>query len=381
MPGKTSETVQLCQDLIRRPSVTPDDQGCQDKIAELLSSAGFRIEHMPFSEVNNLWARIGTSAPLLVLAGHTDVVPTGDEAHWSAPPFSATIHDGILYGRGAADMKGSVAAMTIAALKFVKENPDFKGSLALLLTSDEEGPAVDGTAKVVDALKARDEQIDYCLVGEPTCQDTLGDVIKNGRRGSLGCRMEIAGKQGHVAYPHLADNPIHRASVFLNELVSIEWDTGDDNFPPTTLQVSNFNAGTGASNVIPGEASIDFNVRYNPASSAATVQSRVEKLVEQHDLDAKLNWRNSASPFVTEAGSMTDAMRQSIKEITGIEAQLETGGGTSDGRFLATTGAQVIEFGPLNATIHAIDECVSCTDLDRVTEIYQRLMTLLLTDK
>ena len=378
MTTGVSDTVALCRDLVQRPSVTPADEGCQALLASMLEKAGFTIESMPFGDVTNLWARRGTAAPLMVLAGHTDVVPTGDESHWDVPPFSATIIDDMLIGRGAADMKGSVAAMVIAAIRFVEQQPDFDGSLALLLTSDEEGPAVDGTAKVVDALEARSEKIDLCLVGEPTSRDTLGDVIKNGRRGSLGCHLEINGKQGHVAYPHLADNPIHRAADLISELIAIEWDHGDEHFPPTTLQISNLNAGTGASNVIPGVATLDFNARYNPVSPAQAIQERVEALVDKHDLDASITWRMSAKPFITRVGPMTNAMREAIREVTGVEAALETTGGTSDGRFLATTGAEVIEFGPLNATIHATNECVSCTDLDRLTDIYEHLLTHLL---
>ncbi|MBX2837222.1 MAG: succinyl-diaminopimelate desuccinylase [Gammaproteobacteria bacterium] len=373
-----SDTVALCQELVRRPSVTPDDQGCQPLIANKLKALGFQLEYMPFGDVTNLWARLGNQTPLFVFAGHTDVVPTGDEALWSVPPFSAELRDDMLIGRGAADMKGSVAAMTIAAKRFVEAHPTFKGSLAFLLTSDEEGPAIDGTAKVVDTLVNRQEQIDYCLVGEPTSENQLGDVIKNGRRGSLGCRLEIQGKQGHVAYPHLAENPIHRAAGFLADLVAIEWDEGDEHFPPTTLQISNMHAGTGATNVIPGVAKVDFNARFNPASPVSDIQSRVEALIEKHDLDANLQWRTSAQPFITEAGSLTNAMRSAIKKITGMDAALETSGGVSDGRFIAPTGAQVIEFGPLNDTIHAVNECVSCRDLDQLTDIYEELLVHLL---
>lgn len=373
-----SNTVELCRALVQRPSVTPLDAGCQQLVAERLQALGFTLEPMPFGDVSNLWARFGNTAPLLVFAGHTDVVPTGDEAHWSVPPFSASIVDGHIVGRGAADMKGSVAAMVTAAERFLARTKTLKGSFAFLITGDEEGPAVDGTARVIDTLVGRQETIDYCLVGEPTSTAKLGDTIKHGRRGSLGVRMRIRGVQGHVAYPHLADNPVHRAVPMLTELVAIEWDQGNQHFPPTTLQISNMQAGTSASNVIPGELIVDFNLRYNTETSVATVQQRVQALVRKHALDAQLDWRMSAMPFITDAGSLTDAMQNAIKSVTGIRAALETSGGTSDGRFIAPTGAQVIEFGPLNATIHQIDERVSCDDLDSLSSIYEHLLEQLL---
>ena len=375
-----SDTVELCRALVQRPSVTPLDAGCQQLLAERLQALGFTLEPMQFGDVSNLWARLGNTAPLLVFAGHTDVVPTGDEAHWSVPPFSASIVNGHIVGRGAADMKGSIAAMLTAAERFIARTKTLNGSFAFLITGDEEGPAVDGTARVVNALVDRREIIDYCLVGEPTSTTTLGDTIKHGRRGSLGARMRIRGVQGHVAYPHLADNPVHRTVPMLTELVAIEWDQGNQHFPPTTLQISNMQAGTGASNVIPGELIVDFNLRYNTETSVDTMQQRVQALVRKHALDAQLDWRMSAEPFLTDAGSLTDAMQTAIKAVTGIHAALETGGGTSDGRFIAPTGAQVLEFGPLNASIHQVDERVSCDDLDSLSSIYEHLLEQLLGD-
>jgi len=297
-----------------------------------------------------------------MFAGHTDVVPTGDETDWSHPPFSADIADGYLYGRGAADMKGSVAAMITAVERFVQSGQTINGSIAVLLTSDEEGPAVDGTRQVVDALDARKELMDYCIVGEPTSGKTLGDTIKN----------------GSVAYPHLADNPAHKSFKLLDELVSIEWDKGDEHFPPTTLQISNINAGTGAGNVIPGTMSVDFNLRYSPATTITQIQNRISELIEQHKLDASIDWHDSAHPFLTPTGSLTDAMRQAVTSVVNVEAQLDTGGGTSDGRFIAKTCPQVIEFGPLNATIHQTDERISCKDIDSLSTIYENLLGIIL---
>ncbi len=372
-----SDSIDLLQSLVSKPSVTPDDAGCQKLIAERLSAAGFGIESMRFGEVDNLWARYGTDAPLLVLAGHTDVVPPGDESHWTTPPFEPTIRDGHLFARGAADMKGSVAAMVTACERFVAAN-ELNGSIAVLLTSDEEGPAVDGTAKVVEALHQRNETIDYCVVGEPTSQDSFGDNIKNGRRGSLSAKLVIEGVQGHVAYPHLADNPVHKALSMLDELVNIQWDKGDDNFPATSLQISNVAAGTGAGNVIPGEFTIDFNLRYSTATSVGDVQTRVNALLNKHGLSARINWHESAAPFITKPGSLTEAMRSAIKIISGADAALGTGGGTSDGRFLARTCKQVIEFGPLNTTIHQVDECIKISDIDTLSQIYEQLLVELL---
>lgn len=376
-----SQTIELLIDLVKRPSVTPADHGCQELIAQRLTAKGFSTESMRHGDVDNLWARLGTSQPLFVFAGHTDVVPTGDENEWSSPPFAADIRDGHLYGRGAADMKGSVAAMVTAVERFVESGQEINGSIALLLTSDEEGPAVNGTRKVVDALDARNEPMDYCLVGEPTSTDTLGDTIKNGRRGSLSAKLIVQGKQGHVAYPHLADNPAHKSFKFLDELVTIEWDKGDENFPPTTLQISNINAGTGAGNVIPGTLSVDFNLRYSPATTIPQIQSTVDTLIQKHELQCTIEWNDSAHPFLTPTGSLTDAMRAAVTSVVNAEAQLNTGGGTSDGRFIAKTCPQVIEFGPLNATIHQTDERISCKDIDSLSTIYENLLGIILSNQ
>ncbi len=372
-----SDTIELLADLVSRASVTPQDEGCQDLIAARLAKLGFNIETMQYGEVKNLWARHGTKAPLLVFAGHTDVVPTGDLDKWTTPPFDPTIRDGHLYGRGAADMKGGVAAMVTALERHLSENA-INGSVALLLTSDEEGPAIDGIAKVVDALDARDEKMDFCVLGEPTSQSTLGDTIKNGRRGSLSAKLTVKGIQGHVAYPHLADNPVHKAFALLQELVNVEWDSGDDNFPATTLQISNAHAGTGASNVIPGEFIVDFNLRYSPATTVEHVKRTVAELISKHALSADISWHESAAPFITQPGSLTSAMRSAVKMVTSMDAQLDTGGGTSDGRFIAKTCDQVIEFGPLNATIHQINECINISDIDALSKIYERLLIELL---
>lgn len=378
-----SNTIELLVDLVQRPSVTPEDHGCQQLIADRLQPLGFNIEAMRHEDVDNMWARLGTEQPLFVFAGHTDVVPTGDHEQWSSPPFSADIRDGVLYGRGAADMKGSVAAMVTAVERFVESGQPIHGSIALLLTSDEEGPAVNGTRKVVEALDARNEIMDYCVVGEPTSKDSLGDIIKNGRRGSLSAKLVVRGKQGHVAYPHLADNPAHKSFKFLDELVSIEWDKGDENFPPTTLQVSNINAGTGAGNVIPGTLTVDFNLRYSPATTITQIQNKIDALIKEHTIDASIDWHDSAHPFLTPTGSLTDAMRTAVASVVGADvvAKLDTGGGTSDGRFIAKTCKQVIEFGPLNATIHQTDERISCADIDSLSTIYEKLLEIILDTK
>ena len=377
--GDQSPTIDFAQQLISRPSVTPHDEGCQQLIAERLSKVGFQVEHMPFGDVSNLWIRLGDAAPLVVYAGHTDVVPTGDETQWTHPPFSAKLVDGNIMGRGAADMKGSVAAAVVACESFAQQHAaGMKGSLAMLITSDEEGPAIDGTVKVVEALQARGVQIDYCVVGEPTSTNALGDFIKNGRRGSLGLSFTVHGTQGHVAYPHLADNPVHRALPLLSDLIEIKWDEGDANFPPTTLQISNANAGTGATNVIPNDFHIELNLRYSPASPATHIKSTIEKLIEKHKVKATLQWKDSAQPFITEPGSLTQAMQQAIKSVTGKTAELNTGGGTSDGRFIAPVCKQVIEFGPSNATIHQINEHTSCEDLNSLTAIFENLFEQLL---
>jgi len=378
MNNTNSDTVALLVDLVKRDSVTPEDQGCQEMLGARLEKIGFTLESMPANGVSNLWARKGNAAPLLVFAGHTDVVPTGNLEHWSSPPFEAAIIDNHVVGRGTADMKGGVAAMITAVERFVQSGQHTSGSIGILLTSDEEGPATHGTREVIDRLQARSEHIDYCVVGEPSSTDKLGDVIRHGRRGSLGAHVVVNGTQGHVAYPHLADNPIHRTMPALAELASIQWDKGNDHFPPTTLQISNIHAGTGATNVIPGELSIEFNLRYCPETTIEHIQETVQSLLDKHKLDSKIKWIDSARPFITDPGTLTEAMQNAIQQESGITATLDTGGGTSDGRFIAPTGTQVIEFGPINATIHQIDEKVSCTDIDALTRIYESVLQQLL---
>ncbi|HHM04709.1 MAG TPA: succinyl-diaminopimelate desuccinylase [Gammaproteobacteria bacterium] len=371
-------TIQLAVDLIRRPSVTPDDHGCQTLIAKRLQALGFAVEPLRFGEVDNLWARRGTQGPLFVFAGHTDVVPPGPEHLWRHPPFAGTIADGLLYGRGAADMKGALAAMVTATARFVSAHPGHKGSIAFLLTSDEEGPAVNGTVKVVETLKARGEHIDWCVVGEPSSSEQVGDVIKNGRRGSLNGRLRIKGSQGHVAYPQLADNPIHRAVPALAELAATAWDRGSEHFPPTSLQISNIHGGTGAENVIPGELEVMFNFRYSTAQTAAGLQQQVQALLDRHGLNYDLSWRLSGEPFLTPSGVLVEAARAAIQTVSGFAPELSTGGGTSDGRFIAPTGAEVIELGPQNATIHQLNEHIGVADLERLSALYQALLENLL---
>jgi succinyl-diaminopimelate desuccinylase len=373
-----SDTLALAKDLIARSSVTPEDAGCQDTMIRRLEAIGFRAERLRFGEVDNFWARRGDQGPLLAFAGHTDVVPTGPRERWQSDPFTPTERDGMLYGRGAADMKGSLAAMVTACERFVSAHPDHQGSIAFLITSDEEGPSVDGTVKVVEWLEARNEKIDWCLVGEPSSNQVLGDVIKNGRRGSLGGKLRVLGKQGHVAYPHLADNPVHRLAPALAELCALEWDVGNEYFPPTSLQISNIHAGTGADNVIPGEVEVWFNLRFSTEQTEAGIRARIEELLDRHGLRYELQWRLSGNPFLTPVGELVEAVRGAIQEVCGIDTQLSTSGGTSDGRFIAPTGAQVVELGPLNATIHQIDECVSSADLDRLSAIYEGMLTRLL---
>jgi succinyl-diaminopimelate desuccinylase len=358
--------------------VTPDDAACQAIVAARLRKLGFAIEAMMFGEVENLWARRGRARPLLAFAGHTDVVPPGPREAWTSDPFVPDVRDGKLYGRGAADMKSSIAAMLVAVERFVARHPDHRGSIAFLLTSDEEGPAVDGTVKVIEKLEQRGEKIDWCLVGEPSSESRLGDVLKNGRRGSLNGVLKVNGIQGHVAYPHLARNPIHAAVPALAELARIEWDRGNEHFPPTGFQISNINGGTGAENLIPGSVEVLFNFRFSTEQTAEGLQARVEDVLRRHELDYDLNWRLSGNPFLTPAGQLVDAARVAIREVTGVEAQLSTGGGTSDGRFIAPTGAQVLEVGPVNRTIHKIDECIAVADLEALTEVYERVLAGLL---
>jgi succinyl-diaminopimelate desuccinylase len=374
-----SPTLELSKALIERPSVTPDDKGCQQILADRLGKIGFVIENLRFDDVDNLWARRGTTAPLFAFAGHTDVVPAGPLADWDTDPFEAVTRDGYLYGRGAADMKGSIAAMVTACERFVPAHADHSGSIAFLITSDEEGPAVNGTVKVIEALEARGEKITWCLVGEPSSKDQTGDTIKNGRRGSLNGVLTIRGRQGHVAYPQLADNPIHRAGPVLAELASIEWDRGNEYFPPTTFQVSNIKAGTGAENVIPGTMELLFNLRFSTESTAESLQARIAEILDGHGLDYHIQWKLSGQPFLTPAGELVAAARHGIQATAGITTELSTSGGTSDGRFIAPTGAQVVELGPVNATIHQTNECVNIAELDRLSDIYEEILKQLLT--
>lgn len=373
-----SPTLELTRQLIARRSVTPADDGCQQLIAERLLPFGFRAETIARNETTNLWLRRGTQRPTVVFAGHTDVVPTGPREQWLSDPFVPTERDGVLFGRGAADMKTSLAAFAIAAQEFVTAHPQHNGSIALLLTSDEEGPATDGTIAVVEALQARGEAMDYCVVGEPTCVEHLGDTIKNGRRGSLSGRLIVKGVQGHVAYPQLARNPVHTVAPALAELAAEVWDQGDEFFPATTFQVSNIHAGTGATNVIPGTCEIDFNLRFAPASSAESLQQRIEAILQRHGVDYELRWTVGALPFLTRPGELVAAISRAIEETLGRRPVLSTTGGTSDGRFIATVCPQVIEFGPPNASIHKINENVRLAEIDPLKDIYRRTLELLL---
>ena len=373
-----SPTLALACELIRRPSVTPDDAGCQALIAGRLARLGFRTEPIRFGDVDNLWARHGDGAPLLLLLGHTDVVPTGPLDDWSSPPFEPAIRDGYLHGRGAADMKGGVAAMVTAVERFVERRPGHGGSLALLLTSDEEGPAVDGVRRVTDLLVERGERIDWCLVGEPSSTDRLGDVVKNGRRGSLSGRIVVRGIQGHVAYPHLARNPVHDLARLLSKLADTVWDEGSADFPPTSFQVSNVTAGTGADNVIPGQAEAAFNFRYSTRHDRDSLVAAVESATRALDVDCRIDWRHSGGPFLTQPGRLIEAVGDAVESVAGYRPALSTAGGTSDGRFIAPTGAEVVELGPVNASIHRIDERVLAADLDRLSEMYEGVIDRLL---
>lgn len=374
-----SPTLSLACDLIRRRSVTPEDAGCQALLAERLHRLGFRLEHLPFGEVDNLWAVRGESGPLFCFAGHTDVVPPGDERRWRTPPFEPVIRDGILYGRGAADMKGSLAAMVAATEAFVADHPDHPGRIAFLLTSDEEGPAADGTVRVVEWLQQRNTIPDWCLVGEPSSTDRCGDVVKNGRRGSLGAELVVRGVQGHVAYPHLADNPIHRLAPALTALCGETWDRGNDFFPATSFQISNIQGGTGATNVIPGEARVGFNFRFSTEVTATELRQRTESILRAHQLDFEIEWHLSGEPFLTPAGDLVEAVRGAVDAVTGRSPRLSTAGGTSDGRFIAPLGTQVVELGPVNASIHKIDEQTSVAELDALGSMYQGILERLLT--
>ncbi|MBH2918773.1 succinyl-diaminopimelate desuccinylase [Serratia marcescens] len=369
----TCPVIELAQQLIKRPSLSPNDEGCQQLMIDRLQAIGFTVEAMDFEDTQNFWAWRG-EGQTLAFAGHTDVVPTGDEKRWDSPPFEPAIRDGMLYGRGAADMKGSLAAMVVAAERFVAANPDHRGRLAFLITSDEEASATHGTVKVVEALMARNERLDYCLVGEPSSTERVGDVVKNGRRGSITANLHIHGVQGHVAYPHLADNPVHRAMPALNELVAIEWDRGNEFFPPTSMQIANVQAGTGSNNVIPGDLYVQFNFRFSTELTDAMIKQRVEELLERHQLNYSIEWRLSGQPFLTSRGALVDAVVNAVEHYSELTPQLLTTGGTSDGRFIAQMGAQVVELGPVNATIHKVNECVNAADLQLLSRMYQRIM-------
>ena len=370
--------LELARELISRPSVTPRDAGCQERLATRLAAAGFQCESLVYGEVTNLWARRGTGAPLLVFAGHTDVVPPGPLERWDSDPFIPTQRDGKLYGRGAADMKASIAAFVVAAEEFIASRPDHSGSIALLITSDEEGPAVDGTVRVCEALSRRKETPDFCIVGEPTSVDVLGDTIKNGRRGSLSGRLTVLGKQGHVAYPHLARNPIHLMAPALAALTAEHWDDGNEYFPPTTFQVSNMHSGTGATNVVPGNAVLDFNFRFSTASTPESLKQRVHAILDTHGLDYDLDWTLGGEPFLTPRGELSSALSEAITAATGIEPVLSTTGGTSDGRYIARICPQVVEFGPINASIHQVNEHIALADLAPLKNAYRGVLERLL---
>jgi succinyl-diaminopimelate desuccinylase len=373
-----SQAVELTKDLISRRSVSPADEGCQRLLGARLAAAGFALESLPFGPVENLWARRGNQAPVFCFAGHTDVVPTGPVEEWQSDPFVPTVRDGLLYGRGAADMKSGLAAMVLAAEEFVRATPDHRGSIAFLVTSDEEGPSVDGTRRVVETLRARGEHIDYCLMGEPSSERTLGDTIKVGRRGSLSGRLTVHGVQGHVAYPQLAENPVHTLAPALAELTRRVWDRGTEYFQPTSFQVSNLNAGTGAPNVIPGELRARFNLRYSPAQSLEGLKGSVEEILRRHGVRYSLEWFLSGEPFYTPPGKLSQAVADAVARVRGAPPQLSTGGGTSDGRFIAPYGAQVVELGVVNASIHKINECVRVADIDELVRMYVNVLANLL---
>lgn len=369
-----NSVITLAQQLLACPSITPNDAGCQTILRARLEQAGFQCESMQFADVDNLWARYGTKAPLLVFAGHTDVVPTGPLSQWTSPPFQPTIRDGYLYARGTSDMKGAIAAMLVAAEQFLATHPDFPGSIGFLLTSDEEGPAINGTVKVMETLQKRAEKIDYCLIGEPSSDTSIGDQIRVGRRGSLHCKLTVYGKQGHVAHPHLAINPIHMATPALHELATTEWDKGNEYYPPTTFQISNIHGGTGAANVIPPEINLLCNFRFSTAVTVKELQQRTETILHKHGLTFDVEWNVSAQPFLTKKGKLISVTQQAIQEVTGLTTKLSTGGGTSDGRFIATTGTEVVELGVSNATAHHINECVKTEDLMALAEIYHKIL-------
>ena len=371
--------LELARELIARKSITPQDGGCQQLLAQRLERAGFRCEPMRFGEVDNLWARRGTAHPVVCFAGHTDVVPTGPLSEWHSDPFVPSIREGKLFGRGAADMKSSIAAFVVAAERFVAERPEHRGSIALLITSDEEGPSIDGTAKVVERLKARNELIDYCIVGEPSSVDTLGDMLKIGRRGSLSGKLTVRGVQGHVAYPHLVRNPIHLLAPALAELVRTQWDKGNESFPPTSFQVSNIHAGTGARNVVPGTAEVDFNFRFSTESTEASLRQRVETILRKHSVDYAIEWTLGAKPFLSKRGRLADTVLEAAKRHTGCAGELSTTGGTSDARFIIDICPEVIEIGPVNTTIHKLNEHIALEELEILPRIYLDTLRALLS--
>jgi succinyl-diaminopimelate desuccinylase len=374
----TTHTLELTKQLISRKSLTPADEGCLDLLGDRLTQLAFKLEKMRCGEVDNLYARRGTASPVICFAGHTDVVPTGPVAKWDSEPFTPTVREGMLYGRGAADMKGSIAAFITATERFVATHPQHRGSIALLLTSDEEGIAVDGTVRVVEALQARNEKLDYCIVGEPTAVSKMGDTIKNGRRGSLSGVLTVKGIQGHIAYPHLVKNPIHLAAPAIAELAATVWDKGNEYFPPTSWQISNIHGGTGATNVVPGTVEILFNFRHSTASTTDALKTKVHAILDRHGLEYDLQWEMSGKPYLTPRGDLVDAVSDAIKQVTGVDAELSTSGGTSDGRFIADICQQVLEVGPVNATIHKLNECVSVNDLDALSEVYYLTLVKLL---
>ncbi len=374
-----SKTIELAQQLVRCESVTPLDAGCQKIIADRLAPLGFKNTHLRYDDVDNLWAVTEGSGPLFVFAGHTDVVPTGPAEQWTHPPFGAEIHDGIIYGRGTSDMKSSIAAMIVAVERILAKH-NINGRVGFLITSDEEGPAINGTVKVIEYLEDNNTKIDWCVVGEPTSTDKLGDIIKNGRRGSLNGDLTVKGRQGHVAYPHLGDNPVHRFASCLSALTSEVWDNGNEFFPATTFQISNIHAGTGVTNVIPGEMSVKFNFRFSTELTAEDIKKRVTDILKSNKLDYEINWSLSGNPFITGRGELVNATVEAIQKVTGRSTELSTSGGTSDGRFIAPTGAQVLELGPCNATIHQIDENVTVAELDTLTDVYEKLLSKLLVD-
>lgn len=376
-----NDTLDLLQELISRESVTPEDAGCQGLLTQRLGKLGFHAEQLDFEDTKNLWLKRGTSKPLFVFLGHTDVVPTGPLEQWDTPPFEPTIRNGRLYGRGAADMKGGIACFVTALERFIDKHPDHKGSIAILLTSDEEGPATNGVVKVVEVLEQRNEKIDWCLVGEPSSDKQVADVIRVGRRGSLCAHLVVNGVQGHVAYPDIADNPIHRFAPALQALTEEVWDQGNQFFPPTSLQVSNINSGTGAENIIPGELELMFNLRFCTELDEATIKQRVYEIFARFDFEYEINWRLSGNPFLTSGGTLIDATHAAIKKVTGLDTLDDTGGGTSDGRFIAPTGAEVIELGPLNESIHKINENIPVADLQPLSAIYEQILVQLLINK